>query len=257
MPATIRYYIIGLVIAFLALGLFIILLSALYDRRRRKHRKERFNMQQQFDKTLRNSQLEIKEQTLKYVSQELHDNLGQVASLIKINLNTLNLEDTEKSTRKIEDTKELTRQLITDIKSLSVSLGNDRLTQMSLSKAIETEVDRLNASGAFTAEFHQTGAMPPIDPGKEVILFRMVQEVLNNMIKHSKGCHFHILVEGRLDCIILELKDDGIGFDVAEKMGGGGAGLLNLRNRSALIAAQLSLESSPGNGTMVTIKLPI
>jgi hypothetical protein len=257
MPETIRNYIIGFVIAFLLLGLFIILLAALYARRQKKNRKDRLEMQSQFDKTLLHSQLEIKEQTLQHVSHELHDNLGQVASLIKINLHTLKLDDPEKSVKKIEDTKELTKQLITDIKSLSVSLGNDRISHLGFSKAVEMEVQRLNATGAFTAVFRQEGRLPQLEIGKSIILYRMVQEVLNNMIKHSQARQIEILLEGRETGMILVLTDDGIGFNVEEKLTSGGAGLHNLRSRANLISAQLTIVSAPASGTQITIKLPL
>src|SRR5688572_890805 len=135
MPDVIKNYIIAFVIAFLLLGLFIILLSILYSRKQVRNRKEKERAQEQFRQMLLQSRLEIREQTLQYLSRELHDNLGQIASLIKINLHTIKVSDPEKAIQKIENTKELTIQLITDIKLLSVSLGADRITQGGLAKA--------------------------------------------------------------------------------------------------------------------------
>src|ERR1700760_2765462 len=111
MPDTIRYYIIGFVVAFFLLGCFIILLAALYSQKQQKNKEERRKMAAEFSDTLLHAQLEIKEQTLQDISRELHDNFGQVASLIKINLNTFRWDDEEKAMKKIEDTKELVRQL--------------------------------------------------------------------------------------------------------------------------------------------------
>ena len=257
MPEIIKSYIVGFVIAFLILGAFIIFLSVLYSKKQMRNKKERERIQSQFAQTLLQSQLEIQEQTLRHISHELHDNLGQVASLIKINLTTLQLDDTAKAIEKIEDTKDLTRQLIADLKSLSVSLSADRIAQTGLAKALETEVDRLNKTGQFIATLTQEGQLPTIENDKAVILFRMAQEILNNMVKHSGAKQITILLKASVNLFTLAFSDDGIGFNIDEKMNSGGAGLLNLQNRARLINAQLTMQSTPGNGTSVTVELPL
>ncbi|MBC7888662.1 MAG: hypothetical protein H7Z13_12345 [Ferruginibacter sp.] len=210
-----------------------------------------------FNHELLQTQIEIQEQTLQQVSRELHDNLGQVASLIKINLSTLQFSNPEKAIEKIEDTKDLTRQLIADIKSLSVSLGSDRIAQVGLVKAIEIEVERLNKTGQFSASYELRGTAPVIDNDKSLILYRMAQEVLNNIIKHSRARHINILLHVNENIFILAFNDDGIGFNAEEKMNASGAGLHNLKSRAVLINAQLHIESLPGNGSSVTIALPV
>ena len=223
-----------------------------------RNRKEKERIQSQFAQTLLQTQLEIQEQTLQHIGYELHDNLGQVASLIKINLNTLNLNDTAKAAEKIETTKDLTRQLIADLKSLSVSLGADRIAKTGLAKALETEVERLNKTGQFTASLIQEGNIPAMDNDKAVILYRMAQEILNNMVKHSGATQITVLLNASENLFTLAFNDDGVGFDIEEKMkSSGGAGLLNLHNRARLINAQLILQSTPGNGSSATIELPL
>ncbi|MGL6269108.1 MAG: sensor histidine kinase, partial [Chitinophagaceae bacterium] len=227
-----------------------------YQKRKKILVKESETLKLEFEKQLMQSRLEIQEQTLRHISHELHDNLGQVASLIKINLNTLSLNDAEKATAKIEHTKEITRQLITDIKALSVSLGADRIAQTGLVKALQTEVERLNKTDAFLASFSQHGSIPELNQDKSVILYRMAQEILNNMVKHSGALHIDISLQGSENLFILELNDDGAGFDVTVKKQSGGAGLRNLETRAKLINAQLIMESIPGKGTRVRIELP-
>ena len=236
---------------------YIINFLLLYQKRKKNLLKESEDLKQEFAQQLLLSQLEIKEQTLNHISQELHDNLGQVASLIKINLNTLSFQDLEKAASKIEHTKEITRQLIADIKSLSVSLGANRIAQTGLVKALETEVERLNRTDAFVAGLSQQGNMPLLPQDKSIILYRMSQEILNNMVKHSGAKHLSILLHGMEKLFILEFNDDGAGFDVAAKKLSGGAGLNNLENRARLINAQLIMESTSGKGTRVRIELPI
>ncbi|MCW3093357.1 MAG: sensor histidine kinase [Ferruginibacter sp.] len=252
------YYtvVVGTSILFV-LGGFIISFFLAYVRRKTKFLKEKQLMHNQFQQELLKSQIEIQEQTFQHISRELHDNLGQVASLIKINLNTLQLPAEHAATVKIENTKELTRQLIADIKSLSVSLASDRIAQTGFEKAIETDVDRLNKTGEFIASFRQYGSLPEISDAKQLILYRMSQEILNNMIKHSSAKQIEISLHATEKLIKLAFNDDGIGFNVEEQMNTPGAGLRNLQSRALLINAQLQIQSSPGNGTQITIELPL
>ncbi len=248
------YYAVIITSAFVFILIGIIIYALfLYLQRKKNHLVDKAA----FKNTLLASQLEIREQTLQYIGKELHDNLGQVASLIKINLNTLQLNDLQKATAKIENTRELTRQLITDIKSLSVSLGGDRIIQKGLLKAIETEVDRLNKTGQFAASFSVQENIPAIGNDTSVILFRMVQEVLNNMVKHSNAKHIDVTAGITDNLFILALKDDGDGFAVNTELNNGGAGLSNLHNRASLIKAKLSISSTIGKGTNISIALPL
>jgi len=214
-------------------------------------------IEKQYREELLKVQLETQEQALQYLSDELHDNLGQVASLIKLNLHTIRLSDNIKEKEKLENTINLTRQLITDIKSLSVSLSGDHLRRTGLLKAIETDVEQINKTEKFIATFTLENDIPHIANDKAIILYRMTQEVLNNMVKHSEAKEIQVKLLSTENSIILALSDDGKGFDVEDKMkNGSGAGLHNLYKRAALINAALTIQSSYGNGTQVTIELP-
>ncbi len=247
--------IVGTIILIL-LSYFIIVFFFAYKKKYIEHTEELSKIKFEFSQTLLQSQIEIQEQTFQHISRELHDNLGQVASLIKINLTTLKLDHKEKALEKIEDTKELTRQLIGDIKSLSMSLSSDRVAQTGLVKALETEAERLNKTGLFSVIFEHTGGMPAIENDAAIILYRMAQEVLNNMVKHSEATHININLTLTESLFTLAFNDDGKGFDM-EQMQQKGSGLNNLQKRASLINARLQVTSSPGNGSLTTIELPV
>jgi signal transduction histidine kinase len=201
--------------------------------------------------------LKSRNKTLLQISRELHDNFGHIASLIKINLHTIKLGDLNKAAAKIEDTKDLTRQLIADIKSLSVSLNSDRIAQTGLVKALQTEVERLNKTDLFIASFTQSGELPEIENDKAIILYRMAQEVLNNMVKHSGAKCIDVKVSIKDNLFILAFSDDGKGFNVEEQLKNGGSGLTNLQKRAGLINALLTIHSKPGNGTSIAIQMSL
>jgi signal transduction histidine kinase len=249
--------VVSITLIFLIGGLFLVIYVNVYNERKHKHVEEKKLLQQQFFQALLQSQLEIKEQTLQHIAHELHDNLGQVASLIKINLYTLRLEDSINSRHKIEDTKELTRQLISDLKSLSISLNSDRVAQLGITKGLENEVERLNKTGQFEATLQLEGLSPALNTNTTIILYRMAQEIINNMVKHSAAKRINISLRTTENLFTLVCHDDGVGFNMDEKIKSGGSGLMNLQNRAKLIDAKLTIQSSPDNGTSIFIELPI
>jgi len=230
--------------------LFAITLAVRYRKRKREHDE----LKERFERERLKIQVEIQEETLQHISREVHDNLGHTASLIKINLNTIFTDDTV-AAEKIEDTKELTRQLIADLKQLSVSMNSSRIIHKGLLQAIRTEVERLNKTGAITATLTVEGDMPAIENDKAVVVYRMVQEVINNILKHSKATDILIVIHCIKNIVDLELSDNGIGFDAETVSGNEGAGLYNLKNRAALINASVNIKSVIGRGTVVSIRL--
>lgn len=229
---------------------FIALVVVLYYYRQKKTRDA-------FAHTLLQSQLEIQEQTLQQISNELHDNIAQIAGIIKMNLYTIKPDDIKKTKQKIEDTQELVQQLITDIRLLSVNFNGDRIIQIGLSKALETEIERINKTDLFVALFERDDTAIIIDDDKAIILYRMAQEILNNMMKHSNADKINLRLSSKENTITLSISDNGKGFDVDDTLKNGtGSGLRNLQKRAKLINASLIIKSSTGDGTNITIELP-
>jgi two-component system, NarL family, sensor kinase len=251
------YAIVLVMAVFITILVLLFLGITAYIKKRSLHQQELNKLQAEFAATLLQSQLEIRELTLQHVGRELHDNLGVAASLIKINLNTINLYDLENAKLKLEATMVLTRQIIADLKQLSRNLGPDRITRAGLVKSIEQEIALINRTGEFWAEFQTEGIIPALPEDKMIILFRMVQEILHNMVKHSSAKLLLINLQGMEKSLILNLSDNGTGFNVEEKLNGEGAGLQNLQNRARLVSAELSIRSSLSSGTQITINLPI
>lgn len=237
--------------------LFTILFFFRYRKRKFQNKQYIENLKLEFSQTLLQSQVEIQEQTLLHFSKELHDNLGQIASLIKINLNTLSLNDLDRAEKKVEDTKVLIKQLISDLKTLSISLNSERIQEIGLFKALETEIERIEKTGLFTTTFKKASNIPDIESEKAIIIYRMAQEVLNNTLKHSQATHITLLCSHNENSTILAFSDNGIGFNIDESQKSGGAGIKNLKKRASLIKALLSIHSSTENGTQIFIELPL
>jgi len=249
-------YIIVIILSLFALFFvgIIVITSVLYYNRRRAHRSEKLKFEQQLLQT----QLEIREQTLREMAQELHDNLGQIASLIKINLNTLLLTDSTESEQKLKDTKELTRQLINDIKVLSVTLNSHQVVQHGLFRSLTAAIEWLKRTGKYQVSLELKGSDSAINANTSIILYRIVQEVLNNIVKHSQATCIHLRAEITENLFTLVCSDNGVGFDAkGELKHGVGSGLTNLHNRARLINATLTIDSGYQQGTSIVIDLPL
>jgi two-component system NarL family sensor kinase len=257
MPPDFKYYLISFLIAFLFLGLFIILLATLYSKKQQKNKNEKRELQLQFQQALLQTQLEIQEQTFKNISQEIHDNIGQALTLAKLNLNTMpDVTDTQKE--KLITTKEIVSKTINDLRDLSRSMNTDHIAQLGLQKAIEYELALVSRSSAIHTSFSTTGDPWRPDQQKELILFRIVQEILNNAMKHAEASTITGAIIYSEQDLILILKDDGKGFDAAEisTKESGGLGVRNMHNRVALIEGKISIHSSTQSGTEINISLP-
>lgn len=258
MPEKLHGDLLNILLCFLVFLLLILCIVVLIVIRNRRRKKEKSDLKVQFSEQLLKSQIEIQDHMLQHVSTELHDNLGQVASLIKINLNTVKVENPEATRDKINSSKELLKQLITDIKMLSTSLNSDKMSKVGLMKALQNEVEKLGKSGVLTASFLQHDTVPHINDEKAIILYRMVQEILNNSLKHAEANHITINVYFRENTFILKIADDGKGFNVKEKLADiddSGNGLINLQKRAKVIQGNISIVSEQGNGTETTITI--
>ncbi len=241
---------------FIALGLFILFFILLFTRKKNKLLMQNQLLEVEHQKVLLQTQIEIQEQTLKTISQEIHDNIGQVLSLAKLNLNTFeNIESTLNQT-KINDTKQLVSKAINDLRDLSRSLHGDKIAELGLQTSIENELKILENTGQFKTNLNLAGYAYKLEPQKEMVLFRIVQEALNNSIKHAKAKNIHVILDYGIAIFKLCIKDDGVGFDVntltATKTG---IGLKSMQNRAALIGATFNIESLTQQGTSITITL--
>ncbi len=222
----------------------------------RKNQNAKESQIENLNQALLHTQIEIQEQTLKTIAQEIHDNIGQALSLAKLNLNTFPAISDAAIQTKLDDTKELISKAIVDLRDLSRSMHGDKINDLGLEEAIAGELKILKNTGQFSTNLQITGNTYRLQPQKEMILFRMVQEALNNAIKHSKATNIEVQLEYNDSYFRLGIVDDGIGFNPALlESAKTGIGLKSMQNRAALIGGIFSVVSGITTGTVITIKL--
>jgi two-component system NarL family sensor kinase len=236
---------------------FVILFIIIHKKRQSGYLKEKELLQAGFQQELLKTQIEIQEQTLKNISQEIHDNIGQVLSLAKLNLSTCPPSDNETINEKVEHTRQLVSKAIIDMRDLSRSMHGDRVAEMGLKDAIKNELDIIRNTGQYATELLTTGEHYPLGRQKEMVLFRVVQEALSNSIKHAKGKSILVRLEYEPTSFSLSIVDEGVGFDLHYlEQSKKGIGLKNMQNRAAMINGIFSVNSTPERGTTISIHIP-
>lgn len=248
---------LDLIISVIAASLFVLLLAIsvlflfrIYLKRKNTLLLEKERMNIEFEQTLLKSKLEIQEYTFNEISREIHDNIGQVLSLVRINLNTLKAPD---DMDKVTLMDELMGKAITDLRSLSHSLDADHIRNKGWMVAVTKLLNDLQKTGKYKIHISQDEDLPALGNDKPIILFRMIQEVINNIIRHAAANTIHLYAKKENSNLVIKLSDNGKGFEINRNSGG--VGLQNLRNRSRMINADLSITSEPGKGTAVTISI--
>jgi two-component system, NarL family, sensor kinase len=252
--SEITYIIFFGLIVILLLIVFLIFVWLQFYKRNNRYQNNVHMLESQFQQTLLQTQLEIQEQTLKTISEEIHDNIGQVLSLAKLNLNTLPNSDEPK----IQDTKNLVSKAITDLRNLSHSMHGDIIAELGLQQSIVNELRIIESTKAFATELKVTGAVYKLNAQKEMVLFRMVQEALHNIVKHSSAANIIVTMQYVPTVFILTIADNGKGFDLTLlNEQGNGIGIHSMHNRAKIIGASFKMSSTLGNGTVITIQLPL
>ncbi len=249
-------YIIALsTLVFLLAPAFLLLYIISYNRRKKDHIIEKQTLQKEHESDLLKTQLEVQEQTMKTIAADLHDNIGQLLSLTSLNLGSIKVSD-EKTAKKLDDSQQLVRRSIKELRQLANLLHGEKIIETGLVDAIVYEAEWLRKAGNYGVNFQNNidGDLG-LSAEKDLILFRLVQEVINNIIKHSSATEISITLDYVQDKMMLTIYDNGVGF-VIEEVETNGMGLSNLSRRTKSLQGEIEIISAIDQGTTVAIKVP-
>lgn len=191
----------------------------------------------------------------KRFAEDLHDGLGANLSMLKLYLNML--DDPKVPVTELRQRSEsLLTDSLDDLRRLIHDLSPRTLASIGLVNALQNLVDRINATGKLIITYQATGFTEPLEHSLEIHLYRMVQELLQNALKHAQASHLSLILAQTSDRICLTYSDNGIGFNVAEATTRSN-GLQNLQHRAQLLGGQYDVTSQPGQGTQVRIDIPV
>jgi len=213
-----------------------------------------------YEKNLLSTQLEMQEQTFQHISREIHDNINLSLTLAKLNLNTFDWNHPDKANIKIYSTLQQISKAIADLGDLSKGMNTEIIINQGLIEVLKKETNRLRELNLFELNYVITGNPVFMDSQKELVIFRIIQEALNNIIKHARATSVKLNLEYNFDHINVLIADNGQGFckEVVEqnKNKECNAGLNNMRKRAALFNGRTIIDSTPDSGTNIYVTIP-
>src|SRR5262245_406855 len=193
------------------------------------------------------------------ISRELHDGIAQRVSFLSAELGILQRQ-LASAPQDVQDQMTQLSNAMADVGSelhrLSHELHPAPLEQLGLEAALRSFCNELARRGRIA--FHLECADVPSELPTDVALclYRITQEALHNVVKHSGAAHAHVALTGGRNGIVLRVTDDGAGFDPREASQKGTLGLVSIRERARHVRAQLVLSSNPGEGTLIEVRVP-
>jgi len=236
-------------VAILLLLLIVVaILFSVFMKRKNTLVQEQLEAQKRFEQEIAETQIEIREETLRNISWELHDNIGQLLTLAKIQT-----QNSGGSQVELDEAANTIGKGLTEIRTLSKLINPEALKNMSLTEALNLELERFNRMAYLQPSLEVSGKPIVIDKKIETIIFRVLQEFFTNTIKHSKASHLDVTVTYLDDELLITAKDNGVGFDYDFAKAKNGIGLTNIESRANLIGATIVYHSAKGEGTQLKL----
>jgi signal transduction histidine kinase/CheY-like chemotaxis protein len=206
--------------------------------------------------------LSAQETERRHIARELHDQIGQALTAVKINLQALQrAPGTLLLGPRLDDSIETVDGTLDQVRNLSLDLRPSMLDDLGLGPALRWYLDRQARRGGFGAQLAVDLFPEPLATELETTCFRVVQEGLTNVVRHARARHVRVEVQQQGSELHLVVRDDGVGFDVAAARSraaqGASLGLLGMHERVALLGGQIDIVSQPGQGTEIRIRLPV
>jgi len=206
--------------------------------------------------------VEVQESERRSIARELHDEIGQTLTVAELNLHAaLENPSHDAITRRLEDSIEAVGRVLEQVHDLSLNLRPSMLDDLGLESALRWYTNRQASLTGLRARFRADALDKRLDPIIETECFRVAQEALTNVVRHSRAREVAVELKRRDGQIHLSVKDDGMGFDVSKlrekAVRGASLGLLSMEERAALAGGGLEYLSSPGHGTEVHAWFPV
>lgn len=240
----------GILLMFL-LAMALVLFFVYYQRRLFKQQTELEKQKLEEQKKLLQAEIAAQENERARIARDLHDEVGAQLSAIKLHVTAAQMGSSDSSERNTLVASMLD-EAVQKLRSIAQNLLPQNLEKFGLISAIEYHCRQLENTGVFEIQFqHHLNQRLQLE--KELLLYRIVQELLNNTVKHSRASLVVLSLENQPGGIQLSYRDNGIGFNPAEIGNSTGLGLSTLNSRVQLLKGEMVYEALPGKGVHVTV----
>ena len=207
------------------------------------------------------AKVETIEEERRNIARELHDGLGQLltAAHLNLDLGEQNVhKNPDKAREDIRRAKELITTTIREVRNISQNLRPAVLDDFGLVPAIRNLCDEFYRTGTLDVQFSEYEMQDHYSPAIEIVVFRVCQEALNNIVRHAGASEASIDLYNRESHILIVIQDNGQGFEPARiSQSGTGSGLINIKERVELLGGNIQIESQLNEGTEIIIEIPL
>ncbi|RYY07652.1 MAG: sensor histidine kinase [Sphingobacteriaceae bacterium] len=248
--------IIGTLIV-VVLIVFLFLFVIIYQRKMIANQEERRKLQDEKQNDLLRAILETQESERERLAEDLHDSVGQVLSAVKLNLHRLDKTCTsnEKITSLLSNTRGLIDDCIQEIRSIIQNVKPPLLTDFGLAEALNDLCNKIQKTTGLQVVFNDETNKRRFEAEIEVTLYRILQELFGNTIKHANATIIQVSLTTKSNLIHLTFKDNGSGYNALETTNG--SGLKNMQSRTSFIKGNIQITTKVGEGIKAEIKVPI
>ncbi len=244
-----------LVVWVMIIGIIIYIFQ--YRKRRLLNLQEQEKMKREHQSELLTTQLEIQNQTMQHIGREIHDNVGQKLTLASIYIQQLAYENKAPHIfDQIETISSIINSSLSELRQLSKSLTDDSIANKSLDALLKEECGKITGLKKYDILYSNSQSSISLPYQVKSILLRIVQEFLQNSIKHSDCKNMQISLDVYETLLHLHLEDDGKGFETNGPMAAG-IGLANMKKRAQMIGGSYHLQSISGKGTELDVRIPL
>ena len=223
---------------------FFVVSIILYHRRYIKLQRERIT-----------AEITILENERKRIATDLHDSAGPLLSTVKLFINSLDVR-TDEDKQIIARSSKYIDETITNLRQISHNLLPNALERKGLTEALREFIQQISEKQPLHIELRTSGDIQ-IQPEKAIHIFRIIQEIIQNTLKHAHAKQLQISLNKEEDLLLLLIREDGAGFDVKKaKSNSTGLGMKSLEIRTDIMHGSLAIDSAPGQGTNYLIKIP-
>lgn len=207
--------------------------------------------------------LEIEEEGRRNLSRELHDEIGQALALLQIEISHAQNQlpaHPEAARERLRRARQLAEQTVQTVRDISLLLRPPLLDDLGLTPALQYQLEGFLRRSGVACEFVEEGVSDQLPDIVKTCVYRVVQEALHNCEKHSGARNVRVRVRQFAGSLVAEVEDDGKGFQLNEQgmpSRSRGLGLLGMRERVAIAGGALSIDSAPGRGTRITLRIPV
>lgn len=226
--------------------LVILVLLLTIKKLRTRHKNQLNQLDAQHRKEVQSVKIRVREETLNYIASEIHDHIGQLLAVVKMNLAL-------QQDPKLNEARELISRIIKDIREIVHAMNAEQVTHHDLAESIEKEIQRLRNSCNYHIDFRPHGKPFLMNAKTQAGVFRIFQECISNIIKHADAKNIAVELYFEEKLFTLVIRDDGRGFEAPAA--GHGLGLQNMEYRAQLLGGTLELNTSPGTGCSVTLTI--